>query len=223
MTPLDESTMETIIAFTKTLKPLYEDIKVEYSVMGSKDIKNILPIKAPHYFVISSENKDGYLTNVGFIFQQMDLFLSSIGIGSCWLGMARTAEKIDTQLEFVIILAYGKAMDTPYRQENEFKRKSLEEISDKNDKRLEVARLAPSATNSQPWYFVTDGETIHVYCVKLGMIKALVYEKMNKVDMGIALAHLYVANKEEFKFFLLNNTPEIKGYYYIGSVKNISI
>ncbi len=43
--------------------------------------------------IISSENTEGYLMNIGFIFQQMDLYLSSIGLGSCWLGMAKPTEK----------------------------------------------------------------------------------------------------------------------------------
>lgn len=67
---------------------------------------------------------------------------------------------------------------------------SLEQITDKPDPRLEPARLAPSAVNGQPWYFAHEGETIHIYCNKKG----------SPLDAGIALAHLYVANMESFRF-----------------------
>ena len=84
----------------------------------------------------------------------------------------------------------------------------MEEITDKADPRLEPARLAPSAVNSQPWYFVHDGDSIHVYCEKKG----------SRLDAGIALAHLYVANEETFCFFKAEDAPEVSGYGYIGSV-----
>ena len=38
------------------------------------------------------------------------------------------------------------------------------------------------------------------------------------VDAGIALAHLYGANPESFRFFKAESVPEIPGYGYIGSV-----
>ena len=169
--------------------------------------------------IISSENTEGYLMNIGFIFQQMDLYLSSIGLGSCWLGMAKPTEKIDTTLEFVIILAFGNSLDNPHRELSEFKRKPLSEISNTADQRLEVARLAPSATNSQPWYFVNDGDIIHVYSVKLGIVKAMMYNRMNRIDIGIALAHVYVSNHLNFELTIEQNPPVVKGYSYITSVK----
>ena len=38
------------------------------------------------------------------------------------------------------------------------------------------------------------------------------------VDAGIALAHLYVANEESFRFFEADQTADLPGYTYIGSV-----
>ncbi len=222
MTPLKEEQLEEIKAFADKLKPLYKDIKVEYIVANAAEVKNILPIKAPHYFIISSESKEGYLTNVGFMFQQMDLYLSSKGIGTCWLGMAKPIKKINTRLEFVIILAFGKALGSPYRELSEFKRKSLSEISSGEDERLEGARLAPSATNSQHWFFAAKDGKIHAYQKKLNMVQALMYDKMNKVDIGIALCHLYVATEhfgKDFVFTKEEHPKEIEGYIYTGTVE----
>lgn len=221
MTPLQEEQLAEIKNFADNLKPLYKDIKVEYFIANATDVRNILPVKAPHYFIISSEKKDGYLINVGFMFQQMDLYLSSKGLGSCWLGMAKPNKKINTKLEFVIILAFGKAINSPYRELSEFKRKSLSEISMGIDERLEVARLSPSATNSQNWFFVADNGKIHAYQKRLNLVQALIYDKMNKIDMGIAVCHLYIATEYHGKNFIFEkeeDPKEIKGYIYIGTV-----
>ena len=83
----------------------------------------------------------------------------------------------------------------------------MEQISDKPDPRLEPARLAPSAVNSQPWYFAHDGDAIHVYCSKKG----------SRLDAGIALAHLYAANADTFHFFKADRMINLPGYSYIGS------
>ena len=83
----------------------------------------------------------------------------------------------------------------------------MEQIADKADPRLEPARLAPSAVNSQPWYFTHEGDTIHVHCSKKG----------SRLDAGIALAHLFVANEETFRFFRVETVAEVPGFTYIGS------
>ena len=42
-------------------------------------------------------------------------------------------------------------------------------------------------------------------------------KKGNRLDAGIALAHLFVANEETFRFFKAENVTEVTGYTYIGS------
>lgn len=37
------------------------------------------------------------------------------------------------------------------------------------------------------------------------------------LDVGIALAHLYVNNEKSFRFFKAESPPEVTGYTYIGS------
>ncbi|MBQ8744240.1 MAG: hypothetical protein IJZ18_03530, partial [Mailhella sp.] len=89
-----------------------------------------------------------------------------------------------------------------------FKRKPMEQITDKADPRLEPARLAPSAVNSQPWFFAHEDDTIHVWCSRKGRC----------LDACIALAHLYVVNPENFRFFKAEHMMGLPGYGYIGSV-----
>jgi len=177
-------------------------------------------VKAPHNFIISSELTDGYLENVGFLYQQMDLYLSSLGLGSCWLGMAKPTEALETKLEFVIVLAFGKPKESPYRSLEGFNRKPLEEVAAGSDPRLEAVRLAPSASNTQNWFFVCDAGKIHAYQKLLNPVKAKFYDKFNRLDVGIALCHLYLATVEQgavFKFSL-KDVPALEGYRAIGTV-----
>ncbi len=219
---LDKETLKSIEEFISNTKPLYPDIKTTSLIVGNEKVTNLGMWKAPHYLAIYSEKKEGYLTNVGFIYQQVDLFLQSMGLGSVWLGMGKyrpDKRNIPNDEEFVILLAFGKVKSELYRPLEDFKRKSINEISDSGSSDLEVARLAPSATNSQPWYFLKEDKYYNVYCEKLNFIKRRILGNLNKIDVGIALAHLYVANKESFEFFKIDNPTELDNYYYVGSFK----
>ncbi|MBC8060175.1 MAG: nitroreductase [Clostridiaceae bacterium] len=226
--PLDIKVQHEIEEFAGAVKPLYEGIKTEIRIVSQGEASGLLSIKAPHYLIITSEKREGYLTNAGYMLQQIDLFLSSRGLGSCYLGLTRPIKVIkkELELEVVMVLAFGNPAEVLHRVHvSEFKRKSLQEITNITayEQFLEPARLAPSATNSQPWYFTGDNEKIHVYCVKTNLLKALVYEKLNKFDIGIALYHLATAARNFHRGFEFvkeksaeSNPP--KGYYYIGTV-----
>lgn len=225
MNPLGEKTLLEITGYINSVKSLFPEIKIETHIVGQHEVKLLLPIKAPHYLLFYSENKEGYLTNAGYMLQQVDLFLSINGIGSCYVGMAQPTKTAteSSELEFVIVLAFGPATETVHRDDiSKFKRKTLLQITDisNHDKLMETARLAPSATNSQPWFFTGGNGIIHAYCVKPNFIKAIIYKKMNKIDMGIALCHLAVAAERDGKKIIFvhneaaqDNAP--KGYYYI--------
>ena len=208
--PVDAEMIEKILSFD--LKPLYPEIKVRMDIVGRDKVKCICPWTTPQLITIYSEETDGYLENIGFLFQQMDLYLQTLGLGVCWLGMGRINPKTAMDVEgmkFVIMLSFGHPKGDPLRHElKSFKRKTMEQITDRPDAKLEPARLAPSAVNSQPWYFTHEGETVHVYCRNAGSC----------LDTGIALAHLYIANVETFRFFKAENPAPMQGYTYIGSV-----
>jgi hypothetical protein len=122
-------------------------------------------------------------------------------------------------MEFVILIAFGHPVDTPCRTSaGDFKRNSLDQIADRADPRLEPARLAPSSTNSQPWYFTHEGKTIHAYRSEQGLLRHKTLGNMNRIDMGIALAQLYVANPDTFRFFRIDPPFPLKGHAYSGSI-----
>ncbi len=231
--PLADSLLERVNTCIGNLSPLYDDIKTEIVVLSGDDIKLLLPIRSPHYITIYSENKEGWLVNAGYMLQQLDLFLSANGIGACWLGMGMPKKGVALRngLEFVITMAMGYPDEALHRDSTaEFKRKATAEISEvKNDlgdskqadELIEAARLAPSASNTQPWYFSGTGDSIIISRKLPNLLKAALYGKFNQIDMGIVMCHLKVAavhlgKTMEFK----REAAEVpKGHEYIATAK----
>ncbi|MCL2254214.1 MAG: nitroreductase [Lachnospiraceae bacterium] len=216
LTPLDSETLNNIKDYIKHIKPLYPDIR--YSIEITNKTAGIFNIKAPHYLIFGSEEKEGAYENIGFIGQQIDLYLSESGLGACWLGASKPEDKENSALPFVICTAFGKANEPLHRELSDFKRKPLTEISDGSDERLEAARLAPSATNSQNWYFSARDGKIRCYRKKTKPLIAVFYKKLNSIDMGIALCHI-ASESNDFNYLKETGVPEIKGHVYMGTVK----
>ncbi len=210
----DEIDMSQIHEFMSTVKPLIPEINYSYKILTRDEVSLKTRWSAPYYLAIYSDKKENYGLNIGFIFQQLSLYMQSLNIGSCWVGMGSVKEK---DPEFVILMSFGKSNDLK-RDISKFKRKSLSKISDIEDEKLKVAQLAPSAVNSQPWYFKHTDEGYDVFKVKHNIVKRKILGKWNDIDVGIALSHLYVSNKDTFQF-KLKNKSDMKGYIYIGSLK----
>lgn len=208
--PVDAEMLEKVLSFEP--KPLYPDIKVRMDIISRDKVKCICPWTTPQVITVYSEPAEGYKENIGFLFQQMGLYLQTLGLGVCWLGLGQMNPKTATEVKgmrHVIMLAFGYPKGDQLRHDlKRFKRKTMDKITDNPDPRLEVARLAPSAVNSQPWFFTHEGDVIHVYCSKKGY----------RLDAGVALAHLYVANQDTFRFFQAEQVQDLAGYDYIGSV-----
>ena len=212
--PLEQETLDEIREFIGDIPVLNPDIKWSYEIVGPKNVKTLMRWKAPHYLLIFSEPKQNYLQNIGFIFQQVDLFLQSKGIGACWIGAGspKNYENPNPEHEFVIMLAFGNPVGELYRNKDQFKRKNLDEISDIADERLIPARLAPSAANSQTWYFKhNDDGSYDIYRNRRRLNLNSRMVNWNKIDIGIALAHLYISNSDTFGFTLDKPHKELKG------------
>ena len=218
---VDEATLFQIQQFIAKAKPLYPHLKIRIELVDRSKIKSPFPWTPPHAVVAYGEIQDGAYENAGFILQQVELYLETLGLGVCWLGMGKpdvsvTNEKKDG-LQYLIMLGFGYPEEPLFREIGQFKRKTLTEIADRADARLEAARLAPSSVNSQPWYFTHDGETLRAYCRVKGILNRIL-GNLNKIDMGIALAHLYAEYGEGFHFAFEENATALSGYRYSGSV-----
>lgn len=95
--------------------------------------------------------------------------------------LMRKGLKADDRKPFDRLFFEG-GFDHPLSQDNSFA------------KALEMARWAPSATNGQPWRAVVDGDSVHFYETRT--MKDSPVGDIQKVDMGIALAHFDVTLEE---------------------------
>ncbi len=211
--PLDAAEISRIEGWIRDAKRLTAD-PIEYDLLGPDDIKTILKWRAPHYVSIYSKDDMMSGVNVGFVFQQVDLKMQSEGIGSCWLGMAKPREPRPRDgLEWGVSMSFGRPDGYP-EVDKGADRKPLSEISDTADPRLEPARVAPSAVNSQTWYFRKNGEGFDLYYKpKILKIPGMSYWNYN--DLGICLAHLYVSHPDTFSF----ERAQGKDKRYVGTVR----
>jgi nitroreductase len=226
--PLDKQILKDIEEEVSDLKPLITGIKTEVLLISSEDVKTRMMKKAPHYLAVFSEEKEGYLTNVGYMLQQMDLLFSANGIGCCWQGIPTIKDHVKqrSELKFVILLAFGNSDEPLHRSDiSEFKRNPMEKMTDiriTGDNRdiLEAGRLSPTATNSQAWFLSGNDSSIDVFTTKPNFIRSLIAKKYIPMDGGILIYQIMVAAKH------FNKNPEIvfkkgiekKGYSYLASI-----
>ena len=196
-----EEDIASINNFIKTIVPLYPNIKTEIVVV--KENETTCHRGADYCILFYSEPKGDYLRNIGYIGEQIDLFLSSINIGALWFGIGKPKGKRNNGLEYVIMIAIKRMSENSFRKGMyKSKRKSIEEIW--NGEPLEIAnivRFTPSACNTQPWYVENNGNTLDVYRYKkpgkrgiMPIDKVMYY---NRIDIGIFLFILETCLKQE--------------------------
>lgn len=176
-----------------TLTPLVGEINVKIRIVKDEAICK----RGEEYCILFySEKKDNYLQNIGYLGEQLDLYLVSKNIGTLWFGIGRPEEKSYEDLDFVIMIAIAKIdSENKFRKDMfKSKRKSIEEIW-KGKYYLDIAniaRYAPSACNSQPWEIESSKNEIKVYRKegRRGIMPKDMVTYYNKIDIGIFLCFL---------------------------------
>jgi nitroreductase len=230
---IDQNLLKQISDNLDSLNPMLTGTKTEFKIISPNQVTRKLRINAPHYIAAFAEAKDINKVNVGYMLQQMNLYFSAIGLGSCWLGIPQPTKEVtdSTNLEFIILMSFGKAKETLYRTSaTEFKRQSLSDITDIENatELLEPVRLAPSAVNVQNWYFTGNKNEIHGYSAKSGFLRSIVGGSYYPVNMGIALCHLHLAaerNGSKTKFVFDNSKVKSppKNMEYVATLETEKI
>ena len=187
--------LENIEAFCRELKPLDPEIKTAIRIVPGGETS--CKVGEEYCILFYSEKKDGYLQNIGYLGEQLDLYLVSRNIGTLWFGIGKTDEKVYEGLEYVIMIAMRKVDDASKFRKDMFKskRKPVEKIweGDVIEGVTDIIRFAPSACNSQPWYVKNDG-ILSVFRYRrpgrIGIIPASKVPHYNRIDLGIFLCFL---------------------------------
>jgi nitroreductase len=221
--PLEPDMMDKVRNFAHSLTPLRSEIRTELRFLDNEEVKGLFKVDAPHFLALYSEPADGSAANAGFMLQQMDLFLSANGIGSCWQGGSRPVAmgQGEKRADF-ISLAFGMPAEQVHRRDvNEFKRKALGEVTSLEgmEKLLEPGRLAPSAMNKQSWYFTSSENVVRVHHARSSLLN-----RMNRINAGIALCHIWLAALHEMGGAELvieedGDGGSPKGFSYVASVR----
>jgi len=181
-------------------------------------------------YIIGATRSTGYaLENFGYLMESIVLFATDIGLGTCWLGGSFTRSsfnrkiKLAGQEEIPAVVAIG-IIDDQERARNgvirrfvhaserrswsrmfwdrEFNKPLTEAEAASYATPLEMVRLAPSASNRQPWQVVKKGGCYHFFLRRTkdyqeGLLKrALRQLDLQRVDMGIAMCHFELAARE---------------------------
>ena len=180
--------------FTK-LKPLVDDIKVKIKIVK----EGATCRRGQEYCILFySEKKENYLQNIGYLGEQLDLYLVSKNIGTLWFGIGKVDEKQYDGLDYVIMIAIAKVDSAEKFRKDMYKskRKELQEIWN-GDNYLNIAnivRFAPSACNTQPWIVESSERELKVYRYrKQGKRGIMPKDKViyyNQIDIGIFLCFL---------------------------------
>jgi len=202
-------------------KPIIPGIKYQVALLEAEEVKGYMGLKSPYYALFYSERKAGYLENVGFIGQLFSLYLTTQGIGSCWLGMSKTG-KNKQGLPYVIAMSYGKTTEKLTREPSEFRRLPLEEVSNADNEIIRGVALAPSAKNLQGWYFYCENDLVHCYRRKLGTVMQRMIGGMVNIDLGIAISHLCLLC-QDYEFIMVDQPPIIDKCEYFLTVKSASL
>jgi nitroreductase len=158
----------------------------------------------------------GFL-DFGYCFETAILSATSLGLGTCWLGgtfnrggFARKAGAdsdemvcaaspvgwpaihrsfIESASRFVVAADRRRPFSDLFFEEDGITPLQADPVTANI---LECVRLAPSATNKQPWRIVRSGGEFRFYCAQDSVYKR-VFSFIQTVDLGIAMRHFEAA------------------------------
>lgn len=189
---IEQCELEEITQAFNSFDRLYPDIKTAIRIVPSQEVN--FNRGAEYCLLIYSERKDNYLMNVGYLGEQLDLYLVQNNIGSLWFGIGKPDVESYDGLDYVIMIAVHKINDQSLYRKDMFKakRKPLDEIWSGDTLGIgDIVRFAPSSCNTQPWFIRNENDVISVYRYrkpgKRGIMPKDKVSYYNRIDVGILL------------------------------------
>lgn len=183
-------------------------------------------IKNPSAYLVGiTENNQVSLLDFAYTFQKLVLFLTEVGIGTCWMGgtFSRTSFEQELQMgksEFIpgitpisypsqkqrvfdkavrlVVKADNKKPWDKLFYETNFEHALTKEKAGMLEVLIEMVRLGPSASNKQPWRLVVseDRKVCHFYIEHTPNYSTKLGYNMQLLDMGIAMCQFDLACQE---------------------------
>ena len=159
----------------------------------------------------------------GYAFEKFILYAASLGLGTVWLAATIDRKAFEKAIQLKEDEVMPAVTPLGYAAEKRSIRESMMRRGMKSDSRvpfgdlffrdnfqnplnesdagiwqlpLEMVRLAPSATNKQPWRAVAEKNRVHFYEKKTPGYDREATVDIQKVDLGIALCHFEIAAEE---------------------------
>lgn len=196
----DKITQEELDGIEKAyadFEKLYPEITTAIRIVPADEVN--FKRDAEYCILIYSEKKENYLMNAGYVGEQLDLWLVKHNIGSLWYGIGKPIEPTYNGMDFVIMITIRKVSDeTKFRKDMfKAKRKPLDEVWSGDGLGIaDIARFAPSACNTQPWYVENKNGELTVFRYKKpgkrGIMPADAVSYFNRIDIGIYLCILEI-------------------------------
>jgi nitroreductase len=160
------------------------------------------------------------LPDFGYLFQLLVLRATDLGLGTCWLGGTFRRSDFGPALGLkegellpavspvgvpagrrgLVDRAFRAAAGSNHRRpwEELFFDSSGRPLAPEREEEpyrvaLEMVRLAPSASNRQPWRLVRDSGTVHFFLEHTQGYGGAMGFDLQRLDMGIAMAHFELA------------------------------
>ncbi len=205
-------------------------------------------IKGTNHFIagIIEKNKTNPV-EFGYLMERVVLYATGLGFGTCWLGGTFNRSQFESGLDLeenesigvLIAIGYKNDRQTLFEKAVRYAAKSNQRkpweqlfyldnletaltrsINDPYEKALEMVRIAPSASNKQPWRMIKSGNAYHFYLSRTPNYGVLEFDiQMN--DIGIAMCHFELSSNELGLIgrWIFDENKEIEGLEYIKTWK----
>lgn len=179
---------------------------------------------AKKFFGASVKQSESALQGMGYEFEKLILYAESLGLGTCWLGGTFNRSEFAKAMSVNENDLFPAISPLGYATVKKSVKESLVRKSIKADQRkpwdmlffnqsfaspltaeiagayafpLEMTRLAPSASNKQPWRIVKDGDKYHFYEEKAPGYSDRLGFDVQRIDLGISACHFHLAAIEK--------------------------
>lgn len=247
---ISKETMEKLVSFIKNIEEDHKDFRfpiIDSNVDGTVGTYGVIT-GANTYICGIKISDNGDLVQLGYLFEKIILFATSLNLGTCWLGgtfnrseFAEKAGLIEGE-SFICATPLGYSAENKSIRDRAMRkiaksdhRKDFNELFFNKDlnslnkeelgvhgEALEMVRIGPSASNKQPWRIVKDEDLYHLYLERTPDYAKILDYDIQLLDMGIAQYHFEITLKENNvagSWYELNDYPKYEHLEYISTWK----